>query len=197
MKNLPQYIYNFALFNFINKKMTKLAISTLVLIIFLLLTGCKSDLSWSELMSKFDELIQENQYSEALKVGKQAVEAAETEFGQDHQNTLMSMDNLAAIFLIQKQYAQAESLYTLVLATKEKEVGGDHSDIVPSLKNLAGLYLKKGELKEAEYLYGRVLKIDETALGLGNPSVASDLSNLAEIYVYQDRFSDAEILYKR
>ena len=59
--------------------------------------------------------------------------------GADHPDTLMSMNNLAALYKIQGRYEEAEPLYLQCLEGRRMKLGADGPNSVRSMYRLASL----------------------------------------------------------
>ena len=64
--------------------------------------------------------------------------------GEDHLDTLNSMNNLAGLYKSQGNYSSAEPLYTACLEKRKEVLGEDHPDTLSSLINLGSLYVSQG-----------------------------------------------------
>ena len=60
--------------------------------------------------------------------------------GETHPDYLLTLDNLAALYINTNAYEKAESLLLQVLAGRKKVLGEDHADFGVSLNNLGALY---------------------------------------------------------
>ena len=63
---------------------------------------------------------------------------SEEGLGQEHPDTLMSMNNLAILYYGQGRYAEAEPLYLESLDSGIRILGEAHPENLPALVNLAG-----------------------------------------------------------
>ncbi len=149
---------------------------------------------WDELNNKFNMLYQQEQILEAGKVAKEAMKIAEEDFGSEHPNVAISLNNLALICQSQGKYAEAESLFKSALAIIEKTLS---PDVAALLSNLAYFYQSQRKYAKAEPLLRRELAIVVKTYGLYHPNVIIPLKNLAFGYAAQDNYTKAEKLYKR
>jgi len=62
---------------------------------------------------------------------------------------VLSLNNLAELYLAQGRYAEAEPLFTRSLAIFEKALGPEHPNVATSLVNLAGLHQDQGRRQDA------------------------------------------------
>ena len=130
-------------------------------------------------------LYQHGMYREAIPFAKEALKAAEHDFGPDHPKVTTSLSYLALLYRALEEYDQAEPLYQRALAIDEKALGPDHTNVAINLDNLANVYRAQGRHAEAEPISKRALEIFEKALGPDDLHVAINLTNLAEIYSAQ------------
>ncbi len=77
--------------------------------------------------------------------------------GEEHPDTLSSMNNLALLYYLRGRYEEAESLYLKCLDVRRVTLGEDHSATLSSMNCLAGLYESQGRYVEAEPLYVKCL----------------------------------------
>jgi tetratricopeptide (TPR) repeat protein len=83
----------------------------------------------------------------------------------EHPDTVVSLNNLGALYYATGAYAKAEPLFKRALAIYENALGPEHPDTVVSLNNLGALYYATGAYAKAEPLFKRALAIYENALG--------------------------------
>jgi tetratricopeptide (TPR) repeat protein len=77
------------------------------------------------------------QYEEAEQMYRQAQQLMEKVLGQEHPDTLGSMNNLASVLGSQGKYAEAEGMHRQALQLREKVLGQEHPDTLTSMNNLA------------------------------------------------------------
>ena len=73
--------------------------------------------------------------------------------GDNHPDTLTSINNLALLFKSQGKYAQAEPLNVECSAKSIELLRDYHPDTLASMNNLAGLYQNQSKYSQAEPLY--------------------------------------------
>ncbi|WPH01833.1 Hypothetical protein R9X50_00468700 [Acrodontium crateriforme] len=117
--------------------------------------------------------------------------------GEEHPDTLMSMNKLASTYSSQGRWTEAEQLKVRVLEITKKVLGEEHPDTLMSMSNLASTYSDQGRLAEAEQLCVRVLELQKKVLGEKHPNTLASMNNLASTYLYQERSTEAEQLYVR
>ena len=117
--------------------------------------------------------------------------------GKEHPGTLISLNNLAALYEAQGRYSGAEPLYKRALEVSERVLGKEHPYTLGSVNNLAALYEAQGRFSEAEPLFRRVLEARQRVFGKERPDTLTSVNNLAALYESQGRYSEAEPLFKR
>jgi CHAT domain-containing protein/Tfp pilus assembly protein PilF len=139
----------------------------------------------------------DGRYNKAAQIAAIALSQAERVLGDEHPDTLISVNNLAVLYRAQGRYGEAEPLYRRALEARERVLGDEHPDTLSSVNNLAGLYQAQGRYGEAEPLYRRALEALERVLGDEHPDTLSSVNNLAFLYQAQGRYGEAEPLYRR
>ena len=117
------------------------------------------------------------------------------QLGEEHPDTLGTMEDLARVYWRQGRYNKAQSLFTRTLEGRRKVLGEEHLDTLYSMNDLAVLYFSQGRYAEAESLYTKMLQISRSVLTEDISTVL--LGNLATVYRLQGRYSEAEPLYVR
>jgi formylglycine-generating enzyme required for sulfatase activity/tetratricopeptide (TPR) repeat protein len=125
------------------------------------------------------------------------LENEESNYGKDHPNMAIHLNNLAGLLEASNQLSEAEVLYRRALAIDEASYGNDNPNVARDLNNLAQLLKATNRLAEAEPLMCRALAIDEASYGNVHPNVARDLNNLAQLLVATARLAEAEPLLRR
>ncbi|MDA7827323.1 tetratricopeptide repeat protein [Rhodobacteraceae bacterium] len=136
-------------------------------------------------------------YGEAEPMLKKLCEWEKEDFGVNHADYAMALNNLAFMYHDQGRNDAAEPLYLRALEIGRKALGEDHPDYATSLNNIAGLHHAQGRYNEAEPLYGRAMEIRRTALGEDHPKYATSLHNLGTLYMEQGRLDEAAPLLQQ
>ena len=79
--------------------------------------------------------------------------------GPEHPLLGTSLNDLAAIYHVQRHYAWAEPLYERALAIREKALGPEHPFVAVTLANLAELDRARGIYGRAALRYARAVRI--------------------------------------
>ncbi|KAJ3300743.1 Kinesin light chain 3 [Borealophlyctis nickersoniae] len=99
--------------------------------------------------------------------------------GEDHPNTLTSINNLATLYSNQGKHEKAGLLYAECLERRRGVLGEDHPDTLVSLNNLAELYMDQGKYEKAEPLHVDCLRRMNRVLGEDHPNTQTVRKNLA------------------
>lgn len=102
--------------------------------------------------------------------------------GDDHPNTLHSLNDLAAIRRDLGDLEDARELFEQALAARRRVLGEDHHDTLWSMHGLGMTLQAVGELQAARQLHEHVLTARRQVLGDDHPTTLTSMSNLAETY---------------
>jgi hypothetical protein len=133
-------------------------------------------------------------YPQALEQLERAVEIRRRALGDDHPDTLQSMNNLAVLYLQQGDALRAEPLFARILEVRRRLLGEENPDTLISLNNLAATYRMEGKYSQAEPLLVRALAIKRRVLGEIHHSTATAWNALAALYRQEGRLSESEPL---
>ena len=100
--------------------------------------------------------------------------------GANHLHTLMSMGDLASIYLNQGKRNQAERLQVQVLNMTKKllVIGSHNSYTIISMGNLANIYLDQGKWNHAEQLQVQVLDMGKMLFGAEHANTLISMGNI-------------------
>ncbi|MDT8302999.1 MAG: serine/threonine-protein kinase [Sedimentisphaerales bacterium] len=118
------------------------------------------------------------------------------QLGQEHPETLGTMEGLARVYWRQGRYDKAQQIFNKTVEGRRKVLGDEHPETLYSMNDLAMLYYSQGRYAEAESLYTTMLQISRAILGDEIRTVLF-MGNLATVYRSQGRYSEAEPLYVR
>ena len=75
--------------------------------------------------------------------------------GQEHPDTLTSVNNLAFLYQAQGRYGEAEPLLRRALEARERVLGPEHPHTLTSVNNLAVLYFTQRDWTRAAQFWRR------------------------------------------
>ena len=140
---------------------------------------------------------QTGKYIEAEKMYRQTLELKKEVLGDDHPDTLGSMNNLALVFRQQGKYAEAEMLQQQTLELTREVLGDNHRSTLDSMNNLALVFRQQGKYAEAETLQQQTLELMKEVLGDDHPSTLTSMNNLALVFQQQGKYAEAETLQQQ
>ena len=114
--------------------------------------------------------------------------------GEEHPDTLTSMENLASTYRNLGRWKKAEQLGVQVSETRKKVLGEEHPETLESMGKLALTYSNQGRWKEAEHLQVQVLETRKRVLKEEHSDTLESMGNLASTYSNQGRWKEAEQL---
>ncbi|KAG8762001.1 hypothetical protein FRC11_011755 [Ceratobasidium sp. 423] len=137
---------------------------------------------------------QTGQRSQREKIQLGVVEGFKQELGEDHPETLTSMDNLATIYAGLGKWSEAEKMMVQVVDTKKRILGEEVPSTLGSMSNLADIYRRLGRLDQAKQMQVEVLTTRKRLLGEENLHTLQSMSHLAKTYYDMGQRDEAEKL---
>ncbi len=134
---------------------------------------------------------------EAVEFSEMAMKVRKKILGQEHRETLDSMDMVGKAYSLGGRWTEAEELEVRVMEISKRVLGEEHPDTLMDIANLALTYHKQGRWKEAEELGVRVMEIRKRVLGEEHLNTLMGITNLASTYWNQGRWKEAEELEVR
>jgi len=100
-------------------------------------------------------------YKAAQNYHEQALKNCMELFGEEHTQTIISMNNLAKIFWENGQFSEAKKLFSQALAASKKLYNDDHLDVIITLNNLGWVNWEMGQFQEAKALLNQSLHLSK------------------------------------
>jgi serine/threonine protein kinase/tetratricopeptide (TPR) repeat protein len=117
--------------------------------------------------------------------------------GEDHPDTISSLNNYAAVLTSLSRSNEAESLFKEALDRSRRVQGDDSPDTISALNNYAEALWLRERVAEAEPLFTEALERRRRVLGEDHPDTMRSLGNLAAVRWSLGRAAEAESLYKQ
>jgi tetratricopeptide (TPR) repeat protein len=121
------------------------------------------------------------QYRQAIAMQEQALAGYRRVLGDDHPDTLVSMNNLAAVRYTLGDLDGARQLQEQTLAARRRVLGDDHPSTLVSMNNLAETRRALGDLDGARQLQEQTLAARRRVLGDDHPDTLVSMNNLAAV----------------
>lgn len=136
-------------------------------------------------------------FAAAEDLHRQALALRRRLLGDEHRETLMSMNDLATVCSAQGRYDAAAELLEETVQLQRRALGPEHAHTLITTANLAGLRQRQGRLDEAAALFAEVLEPQRRVLGAEHPSTLTTMHNLAALHRSRGRYVEAEKLFLR
>lgn len=133
-------------------------------------------------------------YGDAEKMSMIAVNTRKRVLGQEHDETLDSIEIVGLVYSFAGRLEEAEKLQIQVMETRKRVLGQEHPDTLTSMSNLALTFWDQRQWKKAEELEIQVLEIRKRKLGQEHPDTLTSMFNLAATFRGQNRWKEAEEL---
>lgn len=119
---------------------------------------------------------------EAERLFRDVLAERQRTIGDDHPDTLASMNRLALHLRFTFRLAEAEKLYLELLETRRRVYGSEQAK--GTLLDLAGVYGWMGRHNDAEQLYLEYVEATKRAYGESHVFVLGSLDHLVEAYLF-------------
>ena len=117
-------------------------------------------------------------------------------FGENHEFTAASINNLGVLYQKQGRYSEAENLFKISLQIREKVFPRGHSEVAASYLNLGMTQLAQNKFNLAKPLLLKAVSLTKKIHG-DHPRTATALNNLAGLYSQIDEPGKAISAYKK
>ena len=135
-------------------------------------------------------------YEAALPLQTSALDTRRRVLGDDHPETLASINNMAQLLEGQDKLDEAMLHYREVLDTRSRTLGDDHPQTLRSISNMGLLLQHQGKLDEAESYYRKALEGDRRVHGDEHPETLTSLNNMGLLLHSQGKLDEAEAYYR-
>ena len=125
-----------------------------------------------------------------------ALETRRRVLGDDHPDTLLSVNNMGFLLQSQGRLDEAEPHYRESLDGFRRVLGDEHPDTLSSVNNMGSLLQSQGRLDEAEPYYREALDDQRRVLGDEYPGTLTSVNNLGFLLQAQGRLDEAEPYYR-
>jgi len=120
-------------------------------------------------------------YPEAKSLFVAAFDIRRRTLGEEHPDTLYSINNLATVLRAMGEFDEARQLNQQVLDIRRRTLGEEHPNTLISMNNLALVLRDVGELDEARQLTQQAFDIRRRTLGEEHPDTLYSMNNLAGV----------------
>jgi tetratricopeptide (TPR) repeat protein len=121
----------------------------------------------------------------ARKINKEVLDLRRRVLGEEHPDTLTSMNNLAENLRAQGHLQDARKIHERVLDVSRRSLREEHPDILTSMNNLALTLHDQGHLPDARKIHEQALDVRRRVLGEEHPDTLQSMNNLAQTLLAQ------------
>jgi tetratricopeptide (TPR) repeat protein len=115
----------------------------------------------------------------ARKIRERVLEVSRRVLGEEHPDTLTSMNNLSHTLWFQGDLAGARQIQEQVLDVRRRVQGEEHPDTLTSMQSLAMTFWSQGDLPGAREIEEQVLNVRRRVQGEEHPDTLTSMHNLA------------------
>lgn len=120
----------------------------------------------------------------------------EKRYGNEADETLQALNNLAVVFHKLEREEEAEAFHREVLATRMKVLGPLHKDTLTTRNNLGAVLLEQKKYQEAQKMIEEVYQDRKQVLKEDHPDTLRSRFNLACCYTRLGKYESAESHFK-
>jgi len=136
--------------------------------------------------------------SEAKDLYEQALSVYRRDYGEDHPDTIQTMNDLGGVLLEQDEHLlQARRIYEQVVTTRLRTLGQRNVHTLMSMNNLGKVCRYLHDLPTAHALATEVVRIGSELLGEEHPDNLVWINNLAEVSRAQGDLEKARALHEK
>jgi tetratricopeptide (TPR) repeat protein len=133
----------------------------------------------------------------ARKIHEQVLDVRRRVLGEEHPDTLTSMNNLAQTLYTQGDLPGARKIQEQVLDVRRRVLGQEHPATLTSMNNLAQTLKAQGDLPGARKIQEQVLDVSRRLLGEEHPATLASMNNLAQTLKAQGDLPGARKMHEQ
>jgi serine/threonine protein kinase len=135
-------------------------------------------------------------YDDAYPLQESALATRRRTLGEEHPDTLASINSMGALLQLQGRPAEAEIYHREALEKSRRTLGEEHPQTLTSISNMGLLFRLQGRLAEAELYHREALEKRRRTLGEDHPDTLTSISQLGTLLQFQGRLAEAEPFYR-
>ena len=135
-------------------------------------------------------------YEHATPLQEAALRTRRDELGDDHPDTLRSINSMGTLLVYQGKLTEAEPYFREALEGNRRVLGDDHADTLDSINNMGVLLRAQGKLTEAEPYHREALEGYRRVLGDDHPQTLTSINNMGLLLRSQGKLAEAEPYYR-
>ncbi len=131
-------------------------------------------------------------YDAAMPLQASALETRRRVLGEEHPDTLASINDMGLLLQAQGKLLEAEPYIREALEKRRRVLGEEHPDTLESINNAGNLLEAQGRLSDAEPYYRQSLEKSRSVLGEEHLDTLISISNMGGLLRAQGRLAEAE-----
>jgi len=131
-------------------------------------------------------------FDAALPLQDSALATRRRTLGEEHPDTLVSINNMGSLLQAQGRLAEAEPYLREALEKRRRTLGEEHPQTLGSIGNMGSLLQAQGRLAEAEPYLREALEKSRRTLGEEHPATLVSINNMGSLLQAQGRLAEAE-----
>ena len=135
-------------------------------------------------------------YDDAYPLQESALATRRRTLGEEHPDTLASINRLGVLLQLQGRLAEAEVYLREALEKRRRTLGEEHPDTLTSISDMGILLRVQGRLAEAELYHREALEKRRRTLGEEHPDTLTAISQMGALLQFQGRLAEAEPFYR-
>ena len=159
--------------------------------------ACERHDTECKMMSALGGLFKDKgEFDRALPLYQDCLVKRKRILGDEHPDTLASINNLAGLLNNKGEFDRALPLYQDCLMKRKRILGEEHPDTLITLNRLAQLFYNKGDCSRALSLHQDCLAKRKRTLGDDHPETLASLNNLAGAFLKRGDYDRALPLFE-
>jgi serine/threonine protein kinase/Tfp pilus assembly protein PilF len=135
-------------------------------------------------------------YDDAYPLQESALATRRRTLGEEHPDTLASINSMGALLQLQGRPAEAELCHREALEKHRRTLGEEHPDTLTSISQLGTLLQVQGRLAEAEPFHREVLETRRRTLSAEHRQTLISIGNMGALLQLQGRLAEAEVFVR-
>ena len=135
-------------------------------------------------------------YDQALPLIQAALATRRKELGEDHPDTLNSLDRLCNLLVWQRKIPEAATGFRETLERRRRTLGEEHPDTLGSLGNMGVVAWAEGDLAKTETIYRDVVEKMKRVLGPEDKVTLKFATNLGLALKMRGKYGEAETVVR-
>jgi tetratricopeptide (TPR) repeat protein len=139
----------------------------------------------------------QGKYDQAGDMFERVLAMRRNTLGNNHADTLLSINSFGVLQLARGNYSSAELLFQECLDSRKKQFEETHPAVIDCINNVASVHHAQGKYESARQHYEHCLRVRERIFGPDHSYTLDSLSNLAYMLQVQGKYDGAEQLCRQ